>query len=115
MSKLDEFFKYKIGDTLKVKSYPKIGLFLIHIVERSTQECPGGIQFHYTGRVISTGSIQNDWVRFNEIELEEYDAKKYAQEEFEREHVEYKKSQEMRKEIRAEMKKREQEEDDEKE
>jgi hypothetical protein len=40
------------------------------IVERHLQECPGGVQKHYTCRGVSRGgSVTKDYFRFNEIEL----------------------------------------------
>lgn len=40
------------------------------IVERQSQECPGGIQRHYTCRGVSrSGGVTKEFFRFNEIEL----------------------------------------------
>ena len=39
------------------------------IVERIYQECPGGVQLHYTVRPISFLGGDRNYVRFNEIEL----------------------------------------------
>ncbi|MEE9581063.1 MAG: hypothetical protein V3V74_07100 [Nitrosomonadaceae bacterium] len=111
MSKLDEFFKFKVGQTLKVKNPTKKGLFVVHVVERMTQECPGGIQLHYTGRVLSEESMQNQYIRFNEIELEEYDPKVEAEKETEIQFLNYKERAKLR--LRAEKAaKKEIEEDD---
>lgn len=40
------------------------------IIERHLQECPGGVQKHYTCRGVSRGGVvTKDYFRFNEIEL----------------------------------------------
>lgn len=40
------------------------------IVERQSQECPGGVQKHYIARGVSRdSSLTKDYFKFNEIEL----------------------------------------------
>lgn len=40
------------------------------ILERHSQECPGGVQLHYTCRgVVRGGGITKECFRFNEVEL----------------------------------------------
>ena len=64
--------KFKVGEAVRVK-YEKGTKFFIH--EVMTQQCPGGTQIHYTGRVFSTkkyasGVDVKQLTRFNEVELE---------------------------------------------
>lgn len=82
-----EGFKFKVGEVVALKH---VDDHRLSIIERMYQECPGGVQRHYLGRVLigcSDSSVLSDdkpakrWVyavqsdkltnyeRFNEIEL----------------------------------------------
>lgn len=74
MSKFDEFFKFKVEEILQVSAQNGRGLILVQVVERMIQECPGGVQFHYTCRIHHEDSLGINYVKFNEIELKEYDS-----------------------------------------
>lgn len=54
------------------------------ITQRMMEECPGGVQYHYTARpwVFEDRRLQlnSTPVRFNEVELEEYDEGKWVTE-----------------------------------
>lgn len=83
-------FKFKIGQTVfhtaaatweaeeiaegDRKNWPR-GFFSEQrwfIIERMTQECPGGVQKHYVCRGVSrSGGVTKEFFKFNEIELEE--------------------------------------------
>lgn len=80
MSRLDDVFKFKIGDLLQMKavsvfltSQPAYersrGCFPLMVTTRTCEECPGGAQIHYTVRGI--GGDMNG-VRLHEMELEPY-------------------------------------------
>ncbi len=44
----------------------------MQVIERTLQECPGGVQIHYTCRPITErGAFSKDLYRFNTIEIEE--------------------------------------------
>lgn len=60
-------FKFGVGDIVT----HKLGGMRILIIERLSQECPGGVQRHYTARVLDgLRRMSQDLERFNEIELE---------------------------------------------
>lgn len=68
-------FQFEVGDVVAIadapdveESYERIQRW--KIVERLLQECPGGIQRHYTCKGFSRfGMVHKDYVKFNEIEL----------------------------------------------
>ena len=72
-----EHFKYGVGDFVR-SSFCAIDpdaiskreslCSTLQIVERMYQECPGGVQLHYTCRPYGMISPEQ-YVRFNEIEL----------------------------------------------
>jgi len=75
----DMGFKFEIGDVVKLavsanQSASWMGK-TIHrelrglIVERRLEECPGGIQRHYTIRFVRSDGEFSDNTRHNEIEL----------------------------------------------
>jgi hypothetical protein len=90
MSKLDEVFKFKIGDRIKLiahgEGYDADGNRhmpqALNVVERLAQECPGGIQLHYLCRVVSMDmaykimrlNFSSPVFQINEIEVEAYPA-----------------------------------------
>lgn len=74
-------FAFEIGDFVRLKHTNEMRL---HIIERAMQQCPGGVQFHYKGRVFvakRSGLLRRseeppEWHSvpqlevFNEVELE---------------------------------------------
>jgi hypothetical protein len=71
-----EHFRFKVGQfvrssfCLAVEDKNQSLRDLFQIVERIYQECPGGVQLHYTCRPHGLLSSK-DYIRFNEIELTE--------------------------------------------
>ncbi len=98
MSKFDEFFKFKIGETVQTlttnEKYEKVILF---IVGRHIEECPGGHQFYYGCRVHhDNGGISTSHLRFNEVELKAFDYDEEAKETNERQFENYKRIEELK-------------------
>lgn len=76
--KLDEFFKFKIGDTVKhvgrdVRVDDPTRFEMLFVAQRLIDQCPGGEQYFYTCRVLTEKGMGSDYIRFNEIELVEFD------------------------------------------
>ena len=67
--KLDEFFKFKIGETVVHVSNAKEKPVVLFIVNRQIEQCPGGVQLHYICRHIDEGFISIQYIKCNEIEL----------------------------------------------
>jgi len=64
-------FKFEIGDTcVHTAVGTRHAKALLFIVERTLQQCPGGIQRHYGCRTVSVREITYGLTNFNEIELE---------------------------------------------
>lgn len=66
--------KFEIGETLRHISdkkplFEKYFTQELLVIERSLQECPGGIQRNYLCRSIAKNSPSTTLVQFNEIEL----------------------------------------------
>jgi len=113
VSKLDEFFKFEIDQTVQVKNKIKDDLYLVHIVGRWLEECPGGMQVHYSGRTLHDDGMSHNGIRFNEIELEEYDPKVEKEKEAELQFQNYKELSKMRLRAKEAAKKEIEEEGDE--
>ena len=78
-------FKWSVGDVVSPKFtiavagevergwFRQPAAFKLHVVERLYQECPGGVQRHYTCRPIDagTGTPHTKTLQFNEIELKD--------------------------------------------
>lgn len=72
-NEVDKFFKFKIGD--RVRHIARTSEFMegkvedIFIVQRMLEQCPGGIQLHYTCRALGDEGMATNLIRFNEVEL----------------------------------------------
>jgi len=81
--KLDEFFKFKIGETVRhivnKKQDDEGKGHVLFIAGRTIEQCPGGEQFHYNCRVVNDNGIGTNQVIFNEVELIEFDEIKDAE------------------------------------
>jgi hypothetical protein len=75
-------FKFEIGEILvhRASLIPPAQPFCLRlfVLERFSQECPGGVQVHYRCRVVGAGpdevSLSRDLASFNEVELAPYAA-----------------------------------------
>jgi len=110
MSKFDEFYKFNITETVKSKVQRPDGCpNLLHVVSRTMDECPGGVQFHYHCRqhFIDLG-VSVKLVPFNEIELEacdfEEELRLHAEREVKRERDNYRVLRKMRMEVDEQLK-----------
>lgn len=87
MSPLDQFFKFAVGSFVRLAGAstfkgdgPRGWLRAdkeqrMQIIERTLQECPGGMQRHYACRVFSAeGHVVDRIFSFNEIELVQSEA-----------------------------------------
>lgn len=75
MRNLDEYFDFKMGDFVEHRLSRAIqgnGAVIGTVVTRWLEECPGGIQQHYTLSVAvkDDNCIRLASVRFNEVDLE---------------------------------------------
>ena len=77
-------FKFKIGDMVVPKARWELVKFcvvrdaeskavpdIMTVIQRTMEECPGGVQYHYLCRPWMTG-LEDKIIRFNEVELQAY-------------------------------------------
>jgi len=88
---LDPFFKFKLGDMLIFKpwkcnlksskhewSYERERTQKYYVIGRIVEECPGGVQLHYTCRAYNANGTADKLFNVNEFEVDLYEEPKDA-------------------------------------
>jgi len=110
MINMNDVFKYKMDEIIKYKS-PLKGTTFLKVVGRELDECPGGVQYHYICRPLHDNAIATQKLKLNSMEVTwcdlETELKEIADEADREEREIHEKAVKMRAEVRAHMKKME--------